>query len=268
MSTRAELKEKAKEQIKGNIGILFLCGLVVFAISLVSVVPFIGSIAVFVCAPAFMLSIIMIYLALTQGTRPMVADVFKGFNMLGKALWLYIIISFFLFLWSLPALIPMFVMIGKMIYNIAWLAMSDADIITPTFMSFDYVNPGVLWDNISLIYIFGIMLLTFVLAVPAYIKMFSYSMAYYVLAENPTFKAREALNESKLIMKGQKMRLFVLYLSFVLWGLLGIITLGIAYIYVFPYIEATVANFYLDIKRKPETERIEAGEFLAAGEPV
>ena len=83
-------------------------------------------------------------------------------------------------------------------------------------------------------------------------------MAPYILAENPTMKAREALNESKLIMKGQKMRLFVLYLSFILWSLLGMVTCCIAYIYVGPYIQATITNFYHDIKQKPEAELTEA----------
>ena len=35
-------------------------------------------------------------------------------------------------------------------------------------------------------------------------------MAYYVLAENPQMSANEALNESKAIMDGHKMDLFVL----------------------------------------------------------
>ena len=74
-------------------------------------------------------------------------------------------------------------------------------------------------------------------------------MAYYVLAENPQMSANEALNESKAIMDGHKMDLFVLYLSFIPWMLLGSITLGIAYIYVMPYMQLTITNFYHKIKR-------------------
>lgn len=74
-------------------------------------------------------------------------------------------------------------------------------------------------------------------------------MSYFVLAENPQMTAREALNESKKIMSGHKMELFVLYLSFILWMLLGAVTLGIAYIYIAPYMYATITNFYQEIKR-------------------
>ncbi len=103
-----------------------------------------------------------------------------------------------------------------------------------------------LWLSI-LIYVFTY-LWTLLFIIPGIIKGFSYSMAYYVLAENPNMTAREALNTSKRIMKGHKWELFVLQLSFIGWHLLGMITCGIAYIYVIPYISATTANFYNSIK--------------------
>ena len=60
------------------------------------------------------------------------------------------------------------------------------------------------------------------------------------------------LNESKAIMHGHKMDLFVLYLSFILWDILVCFTFGIASVYVLPYQSATIANFYQNIKRKPQ----------------
>lgn len=42
-------------------------------------------------------------------------------------------------------------------------------------------------------------------------------MSYYILVENPDYTASEALRESKRIMKGQKLKLFVLWLSFIGW---------------------------------------------------
>lgn len=88
--------------------------------------------------------------------------------------------------------------------------------------------------------------------IPGIVKGLSYSMAYYVLTENPELTAREALNESKAIMEGHKMELFVLYLSFILWDLLVAVTFGIASVYVLPYQSATIANFYQKIKRQPQ----------------
>ena len=69
-----------------------------------------------------------------------------------------------------------------------------------------------------------------------------------IVAENKGIGAREAINRSKAMMDGRKMDYFVLGLSFIGWGLLCCITLGIASIWVGPYIQATMVNFYNDIK--------------------
>ena len=109
---------------------------------------------------------------------------------------------------------------------------------------------------LSIITSFFIMLWSLLLIVPGIMKTYAYMMAPYILAENPELKAREALNESKRITDGHKMNLFVLHLSFIGWGLLGIVTMGIAFIYVIPYIEATTANAYK--KLKAENKQIAA----------
>ncbi len=85
--------------------------------------------------------------------------------------------------------------------------------------------------------------------IPGIIKMLSYSQAFYILAEHPEMTASEALNESKMIMEGHKSELFVLYLSFIGWSLLGAITCGIGYIWIIPYMQATFTNYYHKIKR-------------------
>ena len=51
-------------------------------------------------------------------------------------------------------------------------------------------------------------------------------------------------------MKGHKMRCFLLSLSFIGWILLGILTLGIGYIWLIPYMYTTMAAFYQDVKNE------------------
>ena len=84
--------------------------------------------------------------------------------------------------------------------------------------------------------------------IPGIVKSFAYSMSYYILADNPELTAKEALNKSKEMMNGHKWDLFVLNLSFFWWYLLVGITFGIAAIYVVPYMNATIVNFYNSIK--------------------
>ena len=89
---------------------------------------------------------------------------------------------------------------------------------------------------------------TLLFIIPGIIKGISYSMSLYILAENKGKKALECINESKAMVHGHKMDLFVLDLSFIGWGLLCAITFGIAAIWVIPYINATYMNAYQSLK--------------------
>lgn len=189
MISRVELKEQAKKQLKGKVWILFLCMLIVSAISgVVGIIPYVGIIGTFLLMPPLYLGLMKVYLNVTYGDEPKVETVFEGFQNFSKSVLLYLQITIFTFLWSLL-----------------------------------FVVPGI-------------------------IKALSYSMSTYILAEHPDMTASEALAESKKIMDGHKMDLFVLQLSFILWALLCGITCGIASIYVTPYMSLTMTNFYHKIK--------------------
>ena len=86
------------------------------------------------------------------------------------------------------------------------------------------------------------------LIIPGFIKSLSYSMAPYILIENPDISAEMAIRRSMAMMNGHKMDLFVLGLSFIGWGFPCVITLGIASIWVIPYMQATYANAYNSLK--------------------
>ena len=73
-------------------------------------------------------------------------------------------------------------------------------------------------------------------------------MSLYILAENKGKPALECIRESKDMTNGYKMDLFVLGLSFIGWTLLCSITLGIALIWVAPYMYATYTNAYNFLK--------------------
>ena len=93
-----------------------------------------------------------------------------------------------------------------------------------------------------------ILLWSFLLLIPGIIKAFGYSMAYYIMHDNPEIKPLEALNKSQIMMKGYKWKLFTLYFSFFGWVLLGLFTLGIGYLWLNPYIQLSVTNFYENLK--------------------
>ena len=88
------------------------------------------------------------------------------------------------------------------------------------------------------------------------IKMYSYKLVPYIVAEDSNISSRDAVRLSVKLMKGYKWKAFVLDLSFLGWNILSDITLGLSGIfYSNPYIEGTMAEFYKAIileKRKEE----------------
>ena len=109
---RLELKSKAKQQIKGKIGILFVISLIIAVISgiaslVLSIIPFIGSLAnAIIVAPAFALSTYRVYLNLTKDTTPAAGDAFCGFDDFWAAFKVNFLVGLFTFLWSLLFVIP------------------------------------------------------------------------------------------------------------------------------------------------------------------
>jgi uncharacterized membrane protein len=84
--------------------------------------------------------------------------------------------------------------------------------------------------------------------IPGIIKSYSYAMTPYILLDRPELSATDAIKESEKMMDGHKMDLFILDLSFIGWVLLSMLTCGILVLYVEPYMMATKAAFYLELK--------------------
>ncbi len=113
------------------------------------------------------------------------------------------------------------------------------------FESFNIWSTAVISRILMNIYI---VLWSLLFVIPGIIATYSYAMTPFVLAENPRMTATEAITESKILMQGNKWRLFCLEFSFIGWYILSALTLGIASIWVIPYHQAALAAFYRDIK--------------------
>ena len=96
----------------------------------------------------------------------------------------------------------------------------------------------------------GIMLLI----VPGLVWMYDFRMAFFVANDYPTLSPIECLAKSQAIMKGNRKQLFKLDLSFIGWGLLCIITLGIGFYWLAPYRITATARFYEDAKAEYEAK--------------
>lgn len=88
--------------------------------------------------------------------------------------------------------------------------------------------------------------------IPGIIKSYSYSMTAYILKDNPDLKYNGAIERSMAMMKGHKFDLFYLQLTFIGWGLLCLLTCGIGFLWLSPYMSSAMANFYEDVKAEFE----------------
>lgn len=97
-----------------------------------------------------------------------------------------------------------------------------------------------------------VLLWSFLFVIPGIIEAYSYRMTFYILAENPNLSAKEALAQSKKMMKGNKWRLFCLEFSFIGWILLSMLTFGIGMVFLAPYMITAEACFYKVVSEKQE----------------
>ncbi len=95
----------------------------------------------------------------------------------------------------------------------------------------------------------------------AIIKSYSYSMAPYILLDNPEMNGCDAITESRKLIYGKKANLFCLDLSYFGWGILCVLTLGILSIWVKPRMAVARAAFYESLKNEkaiPEAAELSA----------
>ena len=93
-----------------------------------------------------------------------------------------------------------------------------------------------------------ISLWSLLLFIPGFIKSLSYAMVPYLLAENPTMRYKDALKTSAAMMQGYKLRFLVLNISFFWWLLLGTFVFGFGQVFVWPYVNCALAQFYVHVK--------------------
>ena len=72
-----------------------------------------------------------------------------------------------------------------------------------------------------------ILLWSLLFIVPGIIAAIRYSQAFFILADDPNKGIRQCMDESKMMMRGNKAKYFCLSLSFIGWGILASIPAGV-----------------------------------------
>lgn len=77
--------------------------------------------------------------------------------------------------------------------------------------------------------------------------LYFFDLVYLYLIEHEEITAGQGLRDVWEMMRGNAGKLFVLQLSFIGWQLLGVCSLGIGMLWIQPYMNQTIVNFYLDL---------------------
>ena len=99
-------------------------------------------------------------------------------------------------------------------------------------------------------------LLYFAGLVPMLMILFRLALMFFLMVDHGNMGVIEAFRESSELMQGNKGRLFYIYLSFIGWSLLGLLSCGLGMLWVTPYMMQTTVNFYREVigelDQKPE----------------
>lgn len=120
------------------------------------------------------------------------------------------------------------------------------------FSAFDIFGSAFVLNLLIALKVFAWSLL---FVIPGIVKMYAYSMAYYIKLDHPDYGWKACIDESRQLMDGHKWEKFVLDLSFLGWIIVGSLCLGVGTLWVTPYMEATNAQFYEYVRCCPRMEQ-------------
>ena len=133
---------------------------------------------------------------------------------------------------------------GKATYSLNLIDGAEAEFVD-LFIGFRRFYDALVMNVVSILAVLAASLL---FVIPGIILGYGYSMAPYILAENPDISGTDALRMSRQMMKGHKWDLFWLELTFIGWEILAAFTRGIGNLVLTPYKGVSKASFYRDVK--------------------
>ncbi len=225
--TRAELKQQAKDTLRGRwgtaIGMILVYELLIGAIGMIAnFIPFIGSVALLVVSVPLSFGFIGQLLKFSRKEQVGVLDYFTiGFNNFGKS-------------WSIVG----YTFLKLVGYIIAY--------VVCTFAMVGLIVASISAESIVMLAIGMIIIgiLFFVIYVLLLMKSYLYVLTEYIGNDNPGMSAKEVVEKSGELMRGHRWELFVLELSFIGWAILAMLTCGIGLLWLEPYMQVTTIKFY------------------------
>lgn len=237
-----ELEERTQQSLYDTLP-LEVYNLVMSIIGVMALILLVYTIITLIVGGPISLGYAKYNLGLVDGQPVTFMDLFSQFQYFGAGFGVHFKRLLFIFLWTFLFVLPGAV-VGVIATYVIIFAMGNAGMVIAVWVLILCMLPGI---------VFGMT------------KTYSYSMAAYILYENQGMTAKEAIQRSIELMKGNRWRLFCLGFSFIGWGLLSILSLGIGMLWLKPYQEAAYAAFYREIYRERYGEPVKAEDSFYQG---
>lgn len=108
------------------------------------------------------------------------------------------------------------------------------------------VNIAINYENLSMLCWLFLVVIILLIVISTIINL-AISMTSYIIIEKENLGLFNSIGLSIKMMKGHKWELFVIQISFIGWSILTILTFGIGYLWLAPYIALTTTNFYKEL---------------------
>ena len=245
-ASRAQLKEKARDQMAGRYGnaiLLSICrGLIVFSLSFAISMTFSMVVTVRVLMGGSGDTSLTEYLLLTACTT--LLSIFAGIFQTGITLF-YLNTAC-----SRPATIANLFYGFKYLFKkslgiSAVLILLNTLCTLPCNICYFLLRTGKGFDDVTMAILYiALMIIGMCIYVPLALGL---SQSYYLLLDFPQYSATELMKLSFRIMKGHKWELFCLQLSFLPLGFLCLLSFGIGTLWLVPYMNMTRTLYFLDL---------------------
>lgn len=100
----------------------------------------------------------------------------------------------------------------------------------------------------GLLYSLGVSIGTALLIVPGIICATGFGFAFFIMADEPGISGVDALAKSWQMTKGYKWDIFCFGLRFIGWALLSVLTCGLGFLLLYPYMTASYLNYYRNLR--------------------
>jgi len=211
-----DLTALARERLSGNWGKSIGVALVYILLSIgTSKVPKVGWLLQLIFSAPLIVGVTVYFLAIVRRQDNRFSLMFDGFNRFGTSVCTYLLVGLIIVAWMLP-----FGILAALLFFIC------------------HIASPLLWALLILVMI--------AVMIPLQMR---YGIALYVVADDPSVRALQAIRRGIELMKGNYWRLGIFWLRFIGWQILAVLTLGIGFIWLTPYYMAAMAAFYDDLTR-------------------